>query len=242
MDADRKDVTWVHLYRYIYTENNWSFWGLLNFEVSELKGKNQAFFKDDIQWTEKNKEFKEFVEKYHDIFSMSGDADFDLKDMGFEKYIENPICQMHMFKNFSLMPCVGGMNNAKGKKRFHIFLSILNDYYKNPDISNRNIEPLFRSVGRPFKNKRKQKEMIERRKNALKGYLNLFSDIADYCQKIHLIDGINSERVDELIQEADDTESYCNFAKEYWQSRETVMRKRIPKDEQEWLAKDINDV
>ncbi|WP_143319694.1 hypothetical protein [Clostridium sp. HBUAS56010] len=83
-----------------------------------------------------------------------------------------------MLKNFLLMPCTGGLNNAKGQKRFTDFLRILDQYF-----TDKKIEPLFRSMGRKYKDEKRQEEMTERKRQCLIDYFELFDGIYDYCKK-----------------------------------------------------------
>jgi hypothetical protein len=253
MDADRKNVTWKHLYKYMYTENDLPLWGLIDFE--NLKSNNRALFKkfECIEWTETNKKFKKFVEDYQEIFSISGDADFTLKNKKYNKFINEAESQMHMFKNFSLMPCIGAMNNAKGRKRFTEFISMLDAYYKVKDVEKRDIKPLYRLVGRPYIDKVKEEERREKTPIALKKYLDFFDGIYDYCDKVYFIDNnkhiltdkVVENFVDELIDEGKkiaDNKKYCELAKTYWDIRKEKMKKKIPKEEyEEYCDIDISD-
>ncbi len=84
MDADRKNVTWEHLYRHMYTEDSWSFWGLLDFNKRKA---GKIGWKSEIKWNEENKIFKEIISKYP-YFEISGDADFGTKGIVYNTYIE----------------------------------------------------------------------------------------------------------------------------------------------------------
>lgn len=251
MDADRKIKTWEILYVKMYIKEEWAFWGLLDFE--NLNSSNQAFFKkpDCIEWTDENKRFKKFFEDYKNFFSISGDADFDLKNnKKYNEFIKDAEFQMHKFKNFSLMPCTGGMNDAKGRKRFPEFISMLYDYYMNDDdsvkdVKKRDIKPLCRLVGRPYKDKNKEEERRKKTPIILKEYMDLFNDIYDYCDKIYFIDNykhnlpdnkVVENFVNRLIEKGKqqyNEKTYCELAKTYWDIRTEKMKKKIDKKEYE---------
>lgn len=156
---------------------------------------------------------------------MSGDADFTVKNSS----------NMHAFKNFSLMPCTGGLNNAKGQKRFTDFLKMIDQYFKD-----KKIEPLFRSMGRKYKDEKKQEEMTKRKRQCLIDYFELFDGIYDYCKKIYLIK--NTEFIDTMIGDNINAEEYCKLMDEYWKIRETEFRNLIPIEEQKWMKIDINNI
>lgn len=225
MDADRKKVTWRHLYSHIYKSQIWIFWKYIDFNEKNLLGKNQAkIIKVDFA-NEKDCKEIEFLKNYSDIFTMSGDTDFTVKDSS----------NMHTFKNFSLMPCTGGLNNAKGQKRFTDFLKMLDQYF-----TDKKIDPLFRSMGRKYKDEKKQEEMTERKRQCLIDYFELFDGIYDYCKKIYLIE--NTEFIDAMIRDNIITEEYCKLMNKYWKIREAKFRNLIPIEEQKWMKIDINNI
>lgn len=222
MDADRKKVVWEHLYSKVYTEKKWVFWRYIDFDVNNLSKNNQARIKTDIYFeSEKESPELEFVKKYKDIFTISGDADFTIeKD-------EQLYSEMHKFKNFSLMPCVGGMNDAKGRKAFVKFIKILDQFYKKKDVT-----PLFMAIGRKYKDEEKEKINRERQKECLKDFLLLVADnVEEYCNKIYFID---ADLVHKILA-ADKDELVVN---EYWEKRERSFSCILGEDSI-WLSRDI---
>lgn len=225
MDADRKKVTWRHLYSHIYKSQIWIFWKYIDFNEKNLIGKNQAsIIKADFVNENACKEI-EFIRKYSDIFTMSGDADFTVESS----------CNMHAFKNFSLMPCTGGLNNAKGQKRFTDFLKMIDQYF-----TDKKIDPLFRSMGPKYIDEKKQEEVTQRKRQCLIDYFELFEGIYDYCKKIYLID--NEEFIRKLLGSNINADEYRELMFEYWEIREKAYRNLIPIEEQKWMEIDINNI
>lgn len=204
MDADRKKIVWKELYSKVYTEERWILWRYFDFE--NLFGKNQAPIRKEIEWEkEADTPEKDFAHKYEDILSVSGDADITIR-------VDDKKEEIYRFSNFSLMLCTGGMNDAKGGRQFVDFIRILDEYYKSKQI-----DPLFRNVGRQYKDSEKQKLVTDKKKNCLKAYLDLSSDIYQYCERVYQID---EELVNKLLEAKDDS---C-IMKEYWNCRRERMK------------------
>ena len=223
MDADRKKIVWDKLYSKVYTYDEWELWKYLDF--SDLKGKNQAPVIKNIDAFNNDSPSAElaFAMKYKDIFRVSGDTDITLKES------HSNYKRMHCFPNFSLMPCTGGMNDAKGTKPFVSFIKVVDDYYKDQDI-----KKIYREVGRRFKDPTKQQEMIKCRQECLRDFMNLIGkDVYDYCRKMYFI----SERqfVDEILKANNDDAIMDN----YWEKRiEIMVLKGVDRN---LMEEDIND-
>ena len=232
LHADRKKVTWEHLYKNIYKKDDWSFWGLLNFE--EIDNNGCIIFKAecDIEWTDANEKYREFARNHGKEFKISGDADFgDLKNnkCGCDSFIPNAEAEMHKFPNFSLMPCTGSMNVKKGQlnsgcnDRFHTFIYVLSEYYeikKEKKVERREYvknELFFRG--------RLKNEYVEDYVDTLNEFLTLFDNIYDYCDKMYHLNGEEGRQyVEKLIRAGEaiktgkkeyNVEEYCNLATEY---------------------------
>lgn len=205
MDADRKKVTWEHLYKHVYGSNDsWPICELYDFSnLDESLELNQYGYQiklkkditiEDIKIDECN-EYKDKIidflsqcknNKYY--FPLSGDADFGMKNGTYKIDKEEALKRMHMFPNFSLMPVVGGMNNKKGnfgyRDRFDIFAYYLSEYYIT-----KNINLLMRFINLTD-------EARENYPKVSGAFLNMFMGVKDYFKKIYLIDGV---LVDALI-------------------------------------------
>ena len=236
MDADRKNVTWEHLYKNLYTEDKWSFWGLLDFDKHD---DGIIGWKEEITWNQNNKIFKEFKEKHPD-FKISGDADFGMKSKVYSTYIENPKEKMHMFPNFSLMPRTGGMNLKKGgfgyQDRFDVFVYHLSQYYKIKDEKDK-YDYIKRIL---WHNSQKHETTI----NPLYDFLNLFNEKEnDYFHKMYFIEDYFVEKLidsgEKTLCKGFDCERHCKLALHYWKLKKEVM-KSIPNIE-EYVDKDIDD-
>lgn len=264
MDADRKKVTWEHLYKHIYNEKDWTFWGLLDFDAND---DGTIGWKSEINWNSENKPFKKFVDNFPN-FKITGDADFGMKDNQCNEYIKNAKEKMHMFYNFSLMPQTGGMNNKKGAfghyDRFDEFIYYLSNYYKIIDENERyEYAKIYL-----WHNSRKKEITLK----TLCDFLNLFKDIYDYLRKIYFIDNerytidgniIVENFVKDLVDAGEKTaqevskkkavtgkkkikgviyiEKYCELAKTYWEIRRNKMQSVIPEKEyNEYFNKDIS--
>lgn len=246
MDADRKDTTWDILYKNIYTADDWTFWGLLDFN-NRVNG--CATFKEKIVWTAANKEFKTFVDNYS-WFKISGDADFgNLKSKKCKEYMEDADDKMHSFPNFSLMPCTGGMNCKKWFKyrdKFHRLIYALSKYFelrknnKDENTLKDYIKDNLLTIRRNMQDKGKRVETIFH-------FLNFFKDIYDYCEKIYLLSGKKGRVfVDKLIKvgEANDLDlkAYCELAKEYWKiRRQAILVKAEKLGKKAEVEKDIDE-
>lgn len=204
MDADRKVITWKELYSKIYTEDRWVFWKYIDFD--KLYRNNQAKAIENLSEYESDntKEYK-FIDEYRDIFAISGDADITLSKCD-PRYNE-----MHSFKNFSLMPCLGGMNDAKQKQSLVSFVRKLDEYYKKGDISK-----LYRGVGRPAKDPQKNEMYKRRRKEGLIAFLNLFEDVYSYCERLYFID---RHFVEKMLNAESDEE----IMDDYWSNKQKIM-------------------
>lgn len=249
MHADRKKVTWEHLYKHVYScYNTWPICELFDFgnldESLELNNCGyQISLKKDITieniTIDEHSEYKEKIvcflsqctnNKYY--FPLSGDADFGMKTPFCKENIEDAEEKMHMFLNFSLMPVLGGMNCKKGfrRDRFDKFIYYIDKYYET-----KNIDSLML-----FRKSNVETQII------LGAFLDLFTGVVDYCEKMYLIDnGLVGELIKngkETIEKKKDTRKrYCELAIEYWKQREEKMKELIPEDEQWYLYVDIND-
>lgn len=264
MHADRKKVTWGNLYNHMYTEKDWAFWGLLDFEKNH---DGTVGWKSEIKWNKENELFKEFKDKYPK-FRISGDADFGMKDIACNTYTENAEEKMHMFYNFSLMPVTGGMNNKKGAfeyyDRFYEFIYHLSQYF-NKERG----EVRYKYAKNNLWHNSWKREITL---NALCDFLDLFKNEHDYYNKIYFVDNnkyILSEGkvvtcfVDNLIKEGEKTskevndkkvregkqkikgvinpKKHCELAETYWGIRTIKMKKKIPeKAYEEYFNKDIS--
>ncbi len=146
-----------------------------------------------------------------------------------------------MFPNFSLMPCTGGMNNKKGRfgysDRFDEFIYYISQYYKIK-CENEKYEYVKNIL---WSNPQKKEVTI----SALCSFLDLFKDEYDYCKRMYFID---NTFVDELINNGEktahdgfDCKRHCELAQWYWDIRKEIMHKKIPKAEQMYADKNIND-
>ena len=245
MHADRKGITWEHLYKIIYTEDSWNFWGLFDFD-NRVNGCVTIKAESEIDWKADNKKYRKFVVKHgphtrYKGFTISGDADFG----NLKKYSQEANVKMHSFPNFSIMPCTGGMNCTKGFKyrdKFHVFIYVLSGYYKKHTIEQQQ-EYIKSNLLRTTRNM--SAEIKEDKLDTLHQYLNFFADIYDYCEKIHLLSEKEGRTfVDKLIKVGEandpDMEAYYKLAEEYWEIRGQAILKKAPQLE-EYINKNIND-
>lgn len=264
MDADRKKVTWDYLYKYMYTEKDWDFWGLLDFDMND---DGSIGWKSEIKWNNQNEIFEGFKNKYPK-FRISGDTDFGMKDSVCNTYIEHAEEKMHMFHNFSLMPKTGGMNNKKGAfgyyDRFDEFIYYLSQYFK--ESKEKRYEYAKENL---WYNSWKKESTLK----PLCDFLDLFPNVYDYCNKIYFIDNkkysLSDGKVVEgfvgyLIEEGEKTakvvndkkvkeekkkivgvinaQKYCELAEMYWGIRTIKMKKKITdKAYKEYFYKNIAD-
>lgn len=241
MDADRKMVTYKHLYKYIYTETRWVFWGLLDFDNVD---DGKVGLKDSIEWNQETRRFKGFWEKYKSCFMLSGDADFgmNIRSNGesCEKYIKNSDKKLHMFPNFSLIPVPGGMNKRKNNWKDHF--------------------PRFSyNLARVCEGAEEAKSILagqdytDEKGEMIKDYFQLFDSVYDYFDKVYLVNDF--EFINCLIgygsvmqmryncgkqMESDDFRRYCALAIQYWEKRKQRMKDLIPRKEWCWLEQDID--
>ena len=209
MDPDRKEVTWNNLYKILYTERAWVLWKYFDFD--NLNKYNQAPIRTNIVWdSEENTPELRFVRDYRDVLKVSGDADITIK----RDSAEYPC--MHRFPNFSLMLCTGGMNDAKGKRALAVFLRLLDTYYHSSDKS-KDIDLLFRNVGRKYKDKEKQAYMLQHKKNCLMDFLALNKDIYTYCKHMYQIE---EYMVDDILKQKNDKDIMSS----YWNYRYNLMK------------------
>lgn len=244
MDADRKKITWVKLYKYVYgSKERWPICELYDFcnldeslKANKIGYKIQLKKNVEINSNEKINMFLTECKKNENYFPLSGDADFGMKTIFCRENIIDAYKKMHMFPNFSLMPVLGGMNNKKGslRDRFDKFIYHVDKYYKTKDI-----EFLIWFGNIKEENKIKYKKILE-------AFLDMFIDAKDYCEKMYLIDG---DLVEALIQNGkytienkmDTRKEYCELAIKYWKQREEQMKRLIPKEEQWYLFENIDD-
>lgn len=244
MDADRKKITWVNLYKHVYgSKERWPICELYDFyNLDESLKANKIGYQIKLKKNVKingNAKISSFLtecKKNENYFPLSGDADFGMKTIFCKENIIGAYKKMHMFPNFSLMPVLGGMNNKKGSRRdrFDKFIYYVNKYYDTKDI-----EFLIWFGNIKEENKIKYKKMLE-------AFLGMFIDAKDYCEKMYLIDG---DLVEALILNGKNTieykmdtrKKYCELAIKYWKQREEQMKKLIPKEEQWYLFEDIDD-
>lgn len=186
MDADRVQDTWDHWYKKIYIKQNWIFWDLFDFENinnGSVSLKNEYTWSSD-ETTKYSKEYA-FWNRYKEIFKLSGDCDFGMKN--FDDYSS----KQYKFPNFSLIPVTGGLNNKKGSwiqpncappfhDRFDLFIYHLNQFYlqTNEDEKKAYAKKYFWWNGQ-----KKESTLIY-----LYDFLNLFDDIYDYCRKMYFIE------------------------------------------------------
>lgn len=131
----------------------------------------------------------------------------------------------HTLLNFSLMQTKGNMQGFKGNcfdgeretmlDRLDTFIFYLSEYYRTDDS-------------------RKDSTLILKNASSnkiiLKGYLNSFIDIYDYCNKIYLLD--EKKFVDRIIYEGklqiktpDDVKRYMLLALDFWDKKEQNIKK-----------------
>lgn len=238
MDADRKLITWNKLYKCLYLKEEWQFWDLIDW--NNLKKDSSGYYVQilnyqTIQSLDISDEYKEFVKDFP-TFKLSGDTDFG---SGKVKELQKDVefrSSMHKFKNFSLMPRSGGMNNAKGtiyNDNFLRFLFVLNEFYLN------NKNQTFVKNNLCQGNGKINSESLFR-------FLNLFDDVYDYCKKIYFID---EELVDEFIDNKNvedsenSTEKYLAYADKYWIKKLEIMNTRMSLDDYEkYFDQDIETV
>ena len=257
-DADRKEITWECLYKYIYTEEDWLFWSL--FDFNNIKsGCAKKKKKKDIIRTNENKEYYDFLHKYPG-FKFSGDADFgDLKGLA-NLCMTDADASMHKFPNFSLMPCTGGMNRKKGFKnsgyndRFHVFIYVLSEYYKQEEKNQRLKYVKAKLFGNGI-NDIEENEYKKAACDALNEFLCFFIDINDYCDKIyHLNTEEGKKYIEDLIvagkeeietqkikYNKEDYIKYFNLAIQYWKIKKEFLNDRLPKEYQYLIDKNIGD-
>lgn len=258
MDADRKCITWKHLYKNIYKKEDWSFWGLFDFDKIS-NGRATIKAECAIEWTNEIEKYREFVQKHgpqenYKGFKISGDADFgNLKKNanGCNLFIPDAAAQMHKFPNFSIIPSTGCMNNKKGfsyQDRFHIFIFVLSEYFTRQTEERREYveNELFMKAGRM------SYEAIKDAIDTLNDFLSFFDDIYDYCDKIYHLNGEEGQKyVEDLIRAGEaiktgkkkyDVEEYCHLACQYWEIKKKVLLQRIPQDKQYLIYKNIDEI
>ena len=159
-------------------------------------------------------------------FMIAGDCDFNFNERKvalFQKVLEPDdfdalaICSKHHhdFRNFTLMPINGAMNNAKGTMRCTGDFAALD----RPD--------LFISELANFYDGRESKVFSRCTEKYLPGllwYLGLFDGVYDYCSSIYLID--DNKLIDKLIESGHEplncrerVLSYMGLACDYWEAR-----------------------
>lgn len=243
MDADRKNITWNNLYKYIYTTKDaipkqiigikgWEFQSLFDFNNIEdgkckiLKSTPPAI--NDPRITDFSKHWNDF--------EISGDTDWGGGIIiGKEKY---------QFSNFSLLPVTGGMNNKKGttyKDSLDWFIYILSEYYLLGDI--KRISFVCERLWYNYQYPKCSTGILTL--GTLVSYLNLFDDIYDYCEKIYLIS--DSNYVDSLIKQGKRTEengicriTEMKLAEEYFEYKSLILKNLLPTDLHYILDEDIN--
>lgn len=217
IDLDRTTFMWNIIYKKVYAN---SLIGNL-FDLNHIN-KHRCLLKSSDKIGLQSDKIKTFVEKYHSIFSLSGDADFGriggLKDYVYSKEInvnsyEEYIYHMHQFYNFSLCPVNAGMNMKKGLKYkdcFPMYLYKLKEYYKKETKDKKLyiIQELANPTygGAPSKRytlQDKEKSFfidVE----ALQEYLNLFETFDNYCRQVFFFgynDNVYNQKINECINE-----------------------------------------
>ena len=241
-DADASEFVFKNVYSKFYTKDDWWFWGILDFEhlkqtTNKIPRKYAILKKTDNDTVKRLDEFKILAIKRLGKFKISGETDFNFKDIKFKYYKELIIndnnisdydkqeslkklekCKKmhHSLCNFSLMPMTGGMNNVKGmlqQDRIDRFIYVLYDYFKNKN----NITNYKHHI---FSQCRSNKIIQE----SLSEYLSLFDDIYDYCRKIYKID--DAQFVERFIESgskeistANQVREYMNLAEQYWKMK-----------------------
>lgn len=241
-DADASQFVFENVHSKLYSKNDWWFWGVLDFEhlkqtTNKIPRKYAMPKKIDNDTVKRLYESKNLNIKKLGNFRMSGETDFNFKDIKFKYYKdlinedktisdcekEKIIKQLeeckkmhHSLCNFSLIPMTGGMNNVKGmlqQDRIDRFIYVLDDYFKNKN----NITNYKHHI---FSQCRSNKIIQE----ALSEYLSLFDDIYDYCRKIYKIDDAKFverfiESGSKEISTANQVREYMNLAEQYWKMK-----------------------
>lgn len=131
----------------------------------------------------------------------------------------------HTLLNFSLMQTKGNMQGFKGKcfdgeretmlDRLDIFIFYLSEYYKTDDSRKDSTLIL---------------ENASLNKRILRGYLDSFVDVYDYCNKIYFLD--EKKFVDRIICEGmlqiktpDDVKRYMLLALDFWNKKEESIQR-----------------
>lgn len=244
MHADRKKIVFTNLYEIIYDKNDWEVWDIFDFK-NLYKDSNGYYIilKDKIDNSNFSSQNKTKVENLYAIcnkntnfkFTFSGDADYNLKNLGNEK-------ETHSFYNFSLLPRRGGINTRKGAKygfneQFGVFLNSIKDYYKiECNIQKKKyIKDKLLHFGRL---KEEYRDLVLEFYIA---YFDLFENFYDYCLKVHLIDKKMADNI--LNKEVTKEEKTKKIVYDYWNYKkgkiEQIYKEKNKKDLIECLSWDL---
>lgn len=183
-------------------------------------------------------------EKWYSIYQaesrVSGETDFNFNEYKYGKFLnilfnelknnkeefekqkaELDKCSKmhHTLLNFSLMQTMGGMQQVKSRG--------LGDRFDRPDTLIYLLDCYYR---KDEKNKDKffSGRASAANKQALRDYLDSFTDVYDYCKKIYFID---EDLVKKLINNGskpintvEDISKYMDLALEFWKQKEEKLR------------------
>lgn len=251
-DADSSITAWKY-YRSIYTENHWPL--IKEFDLKNIctyEERNKIPTKGIVRYRAYINTNSPYINLFGSEFSLGGECDFNfnekkkkqfqkiLNENSSSKEIEAKLekcCGMHHNElNFTLMPTTGGMNNFKGTVYFDENM-IKYDANRKSEWSESAYDRLDTFVVCLNNLFTQTNEIVlscstSSNKNCLRKYLDTFSDIYDYCEKIYFIDNDNKDFVNKLIENGgkpinttDDLDRYMDLALEYWRVKERKIEK-----------------
>lgn len=221
-------------YKEAYERNNWKLINEFDFENLKYLFPDSEFLRLYVPLKKDSNYRKQGI--FWNKFTLSGDIDFNFNDKKvkiYNKLLTNENIKLlefcnsshHKLLNMSLLPATGKLNNLKGhlfvesegcisySRRFipecldrqDTFISALNNYFVRKDElilseSGINREPLI-------------------------NYLDEFSNIYDYCNKVlfikdkSLVNVLIENGAKPIITESD-VLNYINIAQQYWEEKE----------------------
>lgn len=221
-------------YEETYERNNWKLINEFDFKNLKCLFPDSEFLRLYVPLKKDSNYRKQGM--FWNKFTLSGEIDFNFNDKKvkvFSKLLTNENVKLlkfcnaghHKLLNMSLLPATGKLNNLKG----HLFVE--NEGYINysrkfiPECLDR--QDTFISALNNYFIRKDELVLSESgiNKEPLINYLNEFSDIFDYCDKVLLIKDkslINTliENGAKPIKNETDVLNYINLAQKYWKEKE----------------------
>lgn len=255
-DPDASRYAWDNSYKKIYGYDNSFLSQIFDFDKLRITGQPSKYRYFAINRKE-SLNFPQF-NKWLNKVKIGGDTDFNFKsgckrNRKYEFYkdiIENEVSFLklekvkfldqlneckerhHSLENFSLMLVTGGLNNFKGslsQDRIDRFVFLLNEYFElREDTRNYEHVVFSRAIARKSKTNENNPLIL---KDILYDYLNMFTDINDYCNKIYKIS--DQKLISDLIasgskgtfKTGQDVVEYMRLAMHYWEIKARILSK-----------------